>query len=681
MRPCLFLGFLLFSLTSLHAEDPRPASTNVRRAEHPRVDAEGRVTFRLKAPEARTVVLQPGGDDNGLGRGPFAMEKSPDGTWTVTTPPAVPGFHYYWFVVDGLNVNDPGSETFFGWGRPTSGIEIPEKGVDFYDAKDVPHGEVRELWYHSKVTGALRRALVYTPPGYDKTDARYPVLYLQHGAGEDERGWTRQGRAGFILDNLIAEGKAKPMIVAMDNGYADPSGGAERSSPRRSLFADVLIEELIPKIDASYRTIADRDHRALAGLSMGSRQALEIGLAHPDLFAHVGAFSPPPFRGFDVDTAYGGIFRDAEAFNARFHVLYLSAGTAEERFLTQLRELHALLEKAGVRHVAFESQGTAHEWQTWRRSLHDFAPRLFRTQESRSIARAEASPQAPSRSEDDGTPRPAPNRRARRGFGGPIELNPDDKPAFDDPPADFRARRDDVPRGTLEMIQYDSKSVGTRRNMNVYTPPGYSTDQKYPVLYLLHGIGGDETEWQRLCSPEVILDNLIADGKAKPMIVVMPNGRAQKNDRAEGNVFATAPAFEKFETDLLEDVIPAIEARYSVIKDREHRALAGLSMGGGQSLNFGLAHLETFAWVGGFSSAPNTRSPAELVPDPGKAREKLKLLWLSCGRRDGLIRISQGVHAYLKENDVPHIWHVDEHGHDGESWSKSLYHFAKKIFE
>ena len=186
---------------------------------------------------------------------------------------------------------------------------------------------------------------------------------------------------------------------------------------------------------------------------------------------------------------------------------------------------------------------------------------------------------------------PASRQSRRRGvnFGGPIELGPDDKPAFDDPPVGFNLIRDDVPHGKLEMIQYDSRTVGARRNMNVYTPPGYSAGQKYPVLYLLHGIGGDETEWQRACKPDVIMDNLIADGKAAPMIIVMPNGRAQKNDRAEGDVFASAPAFEKFEADLLDDVIPAIESRYAVIADREHRALAGLSMGGGQSLNFGLS--------------------------------------------------------------------------------------------
>ncbi len=268
-----------------------------------------------------------------------------------------------------------------------------------------------------------------------------------------------------------------------------------------------------------------------------------------------------------------------------------------------------------------------------------------------------------------------------RGFGGPIVLNEDDKPAFPEPPAGIDVKREGIPHGRLEMIEYDSRTVGTTRRMQVYTPPGYTTDEKYPVLYLLHGIGGDETEWQRFASPDILLDNLIADGKAVPMIIVMPNGRAQKNDRAEGDVFASAPAFANFERDLLDDVIPTIESRYSTYNDREHRALAGLSMGGGQSLNFGLTHLDTFAWIGAFSAAPNTKPPAELVPDPAATTEQLELLFLSCGNQDGLIHISQGMHAYLKEHDVPHVWHVDEHGHDATHWRNSLYHFAQMLFE
>jgi enterochelin esterase-like enzyme len=270
--------------------------------------------------------------------------------------------------------------------------------------------------------------------------------------------------------------------------------------------------------------------------------------------------------------------------------------------------------------------------------------------------------------------------RGAGGFGGPIELKPDDRPAFDDPPAGFNAKRDGIPHGKRETIEYDSKTVGTKRKMQVYTPPGYTTDKKYPVLYLLHGIGGDETEWQRFAAPDVLLDNLIADGKAVPMIIVMPNGRAQKDDRASAGMGAAA-AFATFERDLLDDVIPTIQSRYSTSSDRENRALAGLSMGGGQSLNFGLAHLDTFVWIGGFSSAPNTRRPAELVPDPEAAKAKLKLLWLSCGNKDGLIRISQGVHAYLKEKQVPHVWHVDGNGHDATHWKNNLWLFSQRIFK
>lgn len=260
-----------------------------------------------------------------------------------------------------------------------------------------------------------------------------------------------------------------------------------------------------------------------------------------------------------------------------------------------------------------------------------------------------------------------------------IVLGPDDKPAFDEPPADIVKKRDGIPHGKLEMVEYDSKTVGTKRKMQVYTPPGYSSEKKYPVLYLLHGIGGDETEWQRFAKVDVLLDNLIADGKAVPMIIVMPNGRAQVNDRANAGMSA-APAFAKFERDLLDDVIPAIQSRYSTQTNRENRALAGLSMGGGQTLNFGLGNLDAFAWIGAFSSAPNTKPPASLVPDPAAATKQLKFFLLTCGNKDGLIGISQGVHVYLKENNVPHTWHVDGNAHDATHWRNSLYHFTQRIF-
>jgi enterochelin esterase-like enzyme len=214
----------------------------------------------------------------------------------------------------------------------------------------------------------------------------------------------------------------------------------------------------------------------------------------------------------------------------------------------------------------------------------------------------------------------------------------------------------------------------------VYTPPGYSPQTNYPVLYLLHGIGDDERDWQRHGALEIILDNLIADGKAVPMIVVMPNGRAQPNDRARGNVYASAPAFVNFEHDLLDDLIPFVEANYAVQADREHRAVAGLSMGGGQALNFGLGHLDTFAWVGGFSTAPNVKRPEQLVPDPAAATRMLKLLWISCGDKDRLISVSLPLHRYLNEHGVPHIWQLDSGRHNWRVWKNDLYLFAQRLF-
>jgi enterochelin esterase-like enzyme len=307
------------------------------------------------------------------------------------------------------------------------------------------------------------------------------------------------------------------------------------------------------------------------------------------------------------------------------------------------------------------------------RKVGDFGSQEFEA--TRVSGGAVAGAQARAAAED------AQPQRRRGGFGGPIVLNDDDKPAFPPVPEGFDKSRDGIARGRMERVEYDSKSVGARRKAVVYTPPGYSAEKKYPVLYLLHGIGGDEEEWPRGARPEVILDNLIADGKAVPMIVVMPNGRAQPDDRPGPNPMATAAAFGKFDQDLLGSQIPFIESKYSVVKDRENRALAGLSMGGGQSLNFGLGNLDTFAWVGGFSSAPNTRPPEELAPNPEEAARKLKLLYLSCGNKDGLIRISQGVHAYLKEHNVPHVWHVDEHAHDFNHWKKALHHFAQLVFK
>ncbi len=366
------------------ADDSRPATTNVGNSGYPRVHPDGRATFQLRAPDARKVQVF---TNYGLGpRGHWDMQRGDDGVWTLTSPtPIVPGFHYYAFLVDGVLMNDPGSDTFFGTGKPTSGIEIPEKGVDFYHAKDVPHGEVRSRWYTSKVTGQTRHIMVYTPPGYDADrEKRYPVLYLQHGGGEDETGWTRQGKMNFILDNLIAEKKAVPMIVVMERGYAARAGAAAQPKGggkgfNFGPFGDVVLKDLIPLIDSTYRTIADREHRAIAGLSMGAAQSMQIGLNHLDTFSAVGAFSGA--GKVDPKTAFGGVFADAAAFDKKVSLLYLHSGTVglDAGIHRGAKALYEMLEKGGSKNVVFRDlEGQGHEWQTWRYAFHDFAPRLFK---------------------------------------------------------------------------------------------------------------------------------------------------------------------------------------------------------------------------------------------------------------------------------------------------------------
>jgi len=369
---------MFFATSSAWAKDDppgTPASTNVSGADYPRVLPDRRVIFRVSAPDAHEIQFK-------LDK-PYVAVRDANGAWTATTDPQFPGFHYYWMLVDNVPVNDPASETFFGYGRETSGIEIPEEGGDFSAPGDVPHGEIRERWYHAKTTGEWRRIFVYTPPGYDPDrSGRYPVLYLQHGRGENERGWSRQGRVSLIMDNLIADAKAKPMLIVMEHGYGHISGESAHWDYGQDLavFTEVMLNDLIPMIDATYRTIPDREHRALAGLSMGGGQALEIGLGHLDAFAYIGTFSAGGFEGGpdDLRKMNNGVMADADAFNRRVHLLWLGVGTAEPPdLLSGVRQLHKVLGQAGINSIYYESPGTAHEWLTWRRCLHEFAPLLF----------------------------------------------------------------------------------------------------------------------------------------------------------------------------------------------------------------------------------------------------------------------------------------------------------------
>jgi enterochelin esterase-like enzyme len=371
-----------------------PASTNVWGAAYPRVDASGRAEFRVKAPGATKVQV------NFWGTPKLDMVKQPDGFWTLTTAPLVPGFHYYTVLMDGAEFSDPASHTFFGGGKDASGIEIPEHGSIYYLPQDVPHGAVREIWYASSITGGWRHALVYTPPGYDtQSTVRYPVLYLQHGGGEDETGWIRQGHANFILDNLLASGKAKPMIVVMAYGYARRAGQADPDltgkpfgSPEMmkamqdmaSTFEDDLTEVLIPFVDGHFRTLPDRDHRAMAGLSMGGMQTFQVTFDHLDLFSYIGGFSGAAGqlvmgnRALEPKSDLHGSLADPAAFSRRVHLLWLGVGTEEPPMMKAgLERLHSSLDEAHIQHVFYQSPGTSHEWQTWRRDLNDFAPRLF----------------------------------------------------------------------------------------------------------------------------------------------------------------------------------------------------------------------------------------------------------------------------------------------------------------
>jgi enterochelin esterase-like enzyme len=392
-------GWVLFLAASLcsaqESGDFRPAETNVWGAEYPRVDGAGRVELRIKAPDATKVRVS-------FWSGPkLDLVKQSDGLWTVTTPPLVPGLHYYMFNVDGAEVADLGSHAFFGGGKHASAVEVPEPGSTYYSIQPVPHGQVREVWYDSKVTGTWRHALVYLPPGYDEqVKRRYPVLYLQHGGGEDETGWIRQGRANFILDNEVAAGSCQPMIVVMAYGYARRAGqpvpdltGKPPGSPERakamldmaSAFEADVTEALIPFVDSTFRTMADRDHRAMAGLSMGGMQTFHVTLNHLDLFSYIGGFSGAGAaqllagEKLDARTAYNGAFADPAAFAKKVRLLWLGVGTDEpERMREGIRGLHASLTEAKIPHVYWESPGTDHEWQTWRRDLKDFAPRLFK---------------------------------------------------------------------------------------------------------------------------------------------------------------------------------------------------------------------------------------------------------------------------------------------------------------
>jgi enterochelin esterase family protein len=367
------------------AEDFKTTSTTQSGKQYPQVNSEGRVRTSILAPQALKVQLD-------IGAVKYDLTKDDKGVWIGESAPQDEGFHYYQLNIDGASVPDPGSLYFYGASRWGSGIEVPAKDQDFYALKEVSHGQICQNLYFSKITNSQRRCFVYTPPDYAKnTSARYPVLYLQHGMGEDETGWAVQGKANLILDNLIADKKAVPMIIVIDNGYASKpvqmppqsSNPSDRGAGANSAFEEVMIKEIIPMIDGTYRTIAGREHRAMAGLSMGGNQTCQITFHNLDKFSYIGAFSGTmnglSTAELDPQTAFNGIFKDGKTLNKQIRLLWIGKGTKEPNpFPGAIGAFRNMLDKAGVKYIYYESIGTAHEWLTWRRDLYQFVPLLFR---------------------------------------------------------------------------------------------------------------------------------------------------------------------------------------------------------------------------------------------------------------------------------------------------------------
>jgi enterochelin esterase family protein len=358
-------------------EDFKPSSLNQPGKQYPQVNSERRVRARVMAPQAQSVVFE------FLGGAKYPLTKGEDGAWVGDTRPQDEGFHYYQLVIDGAQVPDPGSLYFYGGSRWGSGLEVPAQDQDFYALKNVPHGDLRATFYYAKSTNANLRCFVYTPPDYDKDSSkRYPVLYLQHGGGEDETGWGSQGRAGLIMDNLIAAGQAKPFIIVMANSYVPGAAVGRPPGPGRggfsfdfSAFQRVLIDDLIPFVDANYRTLADQPHRAMAGLSMGGMQTRQITLANLDKFSHIGVFSGGSIAVSNIT--------DMAAFKQKVKVVFVSYGSREvdsanrRVFGGDPKANIEALKEAGINAHYYISPQTAHEWQSWRRSLREFAPLLF----------------------------------------------------------------------------------------------------------------------------------------------------------------------------------------------------------------------------------------------------------------------------------------------------------------
>ncbi len=554
------LLFFLFVTDISYGQVPEgaiSAPTNIRQNDYPYILPDLRVMFRVEAPDAQKVQID-------LGK-LYDMERDENGAWTVTTEPQVPGFHYYFLVIDGVKVADPASESYFGTGRMTSAIDIPEAGIDFYTLKDVPHGDIRSKNYFSSTTGSWRNVNIYTPPGYDQDMKKtYPVLYIQHGGGEDERGWAIQGKTNIILDNLIAEGKAVPMIVVIPNGNATKPGVNARgyNDEAMAVFKEELFDNIMPFIEKNYRIKTDAANTALAGLSMGGGQSFFTGLRNTDKFANVGVFSTGLFGGiaeqssFDPETIVPGILSDAKTFNEKLKLFFISVGEQDQR-IEHTKKLIKTFNDNGL-HVFFESYPGDHEWQVWRKSLHSFAQKLFKTipygttidpeiqiSESRELAKSSVNPDSPQ----------------------------------------WQAKGD-------QHRSYTFTEADTTMSYRIYVPEKWDGKSKLPLVMFLHGASSNENNY-----PDANKQQMIKLADKYGFLLVSPLGYSKlgaygtslrlpavfgRSDEAAKQM--AAQTAEKWNTFSLseKDVINVLELvlnEYPV--DRSSMFLTGHSMGSG----------------------------------------------------------------------------------------------------
>lgn len=733
------------------------------------VSGTGDVTFSMYAPEAERVEVA--GISGSMGNERIALRKGQDGYFSVAVSGIRPGFHYHNWFVDGVKVMNPAAPFCYGCFGATNFFEVAEQGKDFYFVKDVPHGEVQIHKYISSVNRHVKNCYVYTPPGYGKSpEKKYPVLYIQHGVGENETGWVWNGKLNFILDNLIAEGKCEEMLAVMCSGYAFLPGEDPVFYPGD--FDRELTQDCIPYIESAFRVRKGRENRALAGLSLGSAQAA-LGVAeHPGLFAWLGVFSGVR------DDMFETIIKQNRQYPMNHILLTCGVGEkgldkAQEGFVERFRN-------AGIS-AGQRSYPGFHEWHVWRESLRDFAQVLFKgvskeddtkdtepalVQEEIHLTLDQLDKQTFAEHMLFGDPvykglvlavdekgRPAGRYRdvhpgveiegdgvvrfwiqaagaktvevdiwgmrrvalakaegeegeaglwtgtvsniepgfhyhgylvnktqvvnpdAPVGYGGFRAVNYFEMPERNFPQYLLRQ----VPHGAVHMSYYPSRLTGRTMLCYVYTPPSYDRDpgRRYPALYLQHGGGENETGWIWHGKIANIADNLLAQGKMQEMIIVMNAGYAFPEDGYH-------PSLTGFIRTLPQEAVPFIDSRYRTIADREHRAMAGLSMGGMQTQRIVFEHPELFAWAGIFSGGlllqDEENDYREVLFNPRAFAERFRLLFVACGTHENFYETTKQNVAAVLENKVPVEFYEAYGYHDWTFWRHCAREFLPKLF-